>query len=104
MLILMRPDATADDIEALRPRIRVLGFQPHEIPGKTRVAIGITGNPGAIDPDLFARCPGIAEAVPVSRAWKLVSREVKPDDTVVHLAGPPESPATIGGGHFAVMA
>jgi 3-deoxy-7-phosphoheptulonate synthase len=104
MLILMKADATGDDIDAVCARIRELGFTPHQIPGKTRVAIGITGNQGAIDPDLFARFPAIAEAVPVSRPWKLVSREVKPDDTVVRLGGPPEDPAIIGGGHFVVMA
>jgi 3-deoxy-7-phosphoheptulonate synthase len=104
MLILMRADATDADIDAVCARIRELGFTPHQIPGKTRVAIGITGNPGAIDPDLFARAPGIAEAVPVSKPWKLVSREVKPEDTVVTLTGPPGAPATIGGGHFTVMA
>src|SRR5437867_907962 len=104
MLILMKSDATAADIDAVCARIRELGFVPHEIPGRTRVAIGITGNQGAIDPDLFARFPAIAEAVPVSKPWKLVSREVKPDDTVVHLPGPPEAPAQIGGGTFVVMA
>src|SRR5215470_16849670 len=104
MLILMKADATPDDIEAVCARVRELGFTPHQIPGATRVAIGITGNPGAIDPDLFARFPAIAEAVAVSRPWKLVSREVKPDDTVVRLAGPPPDPAVVGGGHFSVMA
>src|SRR5215468_8185413 len=99
MLILMKADASADDIEAVCARIRELGFTPHQIPGKTRVAIGITGNQGAIDPDLFARFPAIAEAVAVSRPWKLVSREVKPDDTLVRLAGPPPDPAVVGGGH-----
>ncbi len=100
----MRADASAADIEAVCARIRELGFSPHQLPGKTRVAIGITGNSGAIDPDLFARSPGIAEAVPVSKPWKLVSREVKPDHTVITLGGPPGAPATIGGGHFTVMA
>src|SRR5215471_1051279 len=104
MLIVMKPDATDADIAAVSDRIRELGFTPHPIPGKSRVAIGITGNPGAIDPDLFAMCPAIAEAVPVSKPWKLVSREVKPDDTIVKLAGPPDRPAQIGGGTFVVMA
>jgi 3-deoxy-7-phosphoheptulonate synthase len=99
MLILMRADASDADIQAVCARVRELGFTPHQIPGRTRVAIGITGNPGAIDPDLFARSPGIAEAVPVSKPWKLVSREVKPDDSVITVP-----PARFGGGHFAVMA
>jgi 3-deoxy-7-phosphoheptulonate synthase len=104
MLILMKADATPADIDAVCARVRELGFNPHQIPGKTRVAIGITGNPGAIDPDLFARFPAIAEAVPVSKAWKLVSREVKPDDSVIKLNGPSDAPAMFGAGHFTVMA
>ena len=100
----MRNHATAEEIEAVCARIRELGFTPNKIPGSMRVAIGITGNEGPIDPDLFARCPGIAEAVPVSRPWKLVSREVKPEDTVVTLPGPEGAPAQFGGGAFGIIA
>jgi 3-deoxy-7-phosphoheptulonate synthase len=99
MLILMKPDATEAQVTAVCDRVRALGFVPHQIPGKTRVAIGITGNQGAIEPDLFTLLPGIADAVAVSRPWKLVSREVKPDDTVITLPG-----AQVGGGTFVVMA
>ncbi|MSP16691.1 MAG: 3-deoxy-7-phosphoheptulonate synthase [Myxococcales bacterium] len=104
MLILMKADATDADVETVCARIRELGFAPNRIPGKTRVAIGITGNPGAIDPAIFARLPGIAEAVAVSRPWKLVSREVKPDDTVITLPGAGGTDVVIGGGRFVVMA
>ncbi len=104
MLILMKADATDGEIDAVCARIRELGWTPNRIPGRMRVAIGVTGNAGTIDPNLFARFPAIAEAVPVSRPWKLVSREVKPDDTVVTLPGPKDGPATIGGGHFVVIA
>ena len=99
----MKPDATAADVTAVCDRIRELGFTPHEIPGSTRVAIGVTGNQGAVDPALFARFASIAEAVPVSRPWKLVSREVKPEDTVIELATP-GGKVRLGGGAFAVMA
>src|SRR6188474_576386 len=103
MLILMKADATAADIDTVCARVRELGFTPHQIPGQTRTAIGITGNQGAIDPALFAHIPSIAEAVPVSRPWKLVSREVKPDQTIIQLKTD-SSPITIGGGNFVVMA
>ena len=99
MLILMKAHASESDIEAVCERVRELGFQPHLIPGAMRVAIGITGNQGAIDPALFARLPAIAEAVPVSRPFKLVSREVKPDDTIIPIGN-----TQIGGGTFVVMA
>ncbi len=99
MLILMRPDASQDDIAKVCERIRELGFVPNQIPGQQRVAIGVTGNETAIDPGLFAECPGIAEAVPVSRPFKLASREVKPDDTVIRVGE-----AQFGGGAFGIVA
>ncbi len=103
MLVVMKPSATPADIEAVCDRIKELGFAPHQIPGSTRMAIGITGNAGAVDPAFFSRFPAVAEAVPVSRPWKLVSREVKPDDTVITI--PTKHGGTkIGGGTFSVMA
>ena len=85
MLIVMRPDATAQDIERVNDEIRRRGWQPHAIPGETRTAIGITGNPGAVEPEPFRVLPGVADAVTVSQPFKLVSREVKPEDTVLRL-------------------
>ena len=104
MLILMKADATPQDLSAVEARVRELGFAPNRIPGATRVAIGITGNEGPLDAQLFANLGGVAEAVAVSRPWKLVSREVKPDDTFVRLPGPGGAPAQIGGGHFGIIA
>ena len=99
MLILMKADATAQDLRAVEARVRELGFTPNLIPGATRIAIGITGNEGPLDAQLFANLTGVAEAVAVSRPWKLVSREVKPDDTFIEIGG-----ARIGGGRFGVIA
>jgi 3-deoxy-7-phosphoheptulonate synthase len=103
MLIVMKAGASRQDVEAVAARIRELGFTANEIPGPTRVAIGITGNEGPIDPGLFSQLTGIAEAVAISRPWKLVSREVKPDDTVVRLPVPGGT-AQIGGGSFGIIA
>jgi 3-deoxy-7-phosphoheptulonate synthase len=85
MLIVMRPDATAQDVERVNEEIRRRGWHPHAIPGETRTAIGITGNPGAVEPEPFRVLPGVADAVPVSQPFKLVSREVKPDDSIIRL-------------------
>src|SRR5687767_5887011 len=104
MLVLMKQGATEADITAVCDRIRELGYTPHEIPGSIRVAIGITGNQGADGPALFARFPQAAEAVPVSRPWKLVSREVKPDDTAIAIGRAGGEVSRIGGGHFGVIA
>jgi 3-deoxy-7-phosphoheptulonate synthase len=100
MLILMKHDATDANVSEVMTRIAELGFVGHRIPGATRVAIGITGNQGAIDPAHFVCLDGVAEAVAVSKPWKLVSREVKAEDTLVSL-GPH---AAFGGGRFGVIA
>ena len=85
MLILMEKGATTEQIKKVCERIREIGFAPHEIPGSIRVAIGITGNQGAVPPETFQHLEGVAECVPVSRPYKLVSREVKPEPTVVEV-------------------
>jgi 3-deoxy-7-phosphoheptulonate synthase len=99
MLIVMKPGASKEDVSAVEDRIRSLGFTPNEIPGSTRLAIGITGNQGPVDPGLFTVLSGVADAVPVSKPWKLVSREVKPDDSCIKIGD-----ACIGGGRFGVIA
>jgi 3-deoxy-7-phosphoheptulonate synthase len=104
MLIVMKADATREDVEACKASIRELGFTPNEIPGSTRVAIGITGNQAPMDRGVFEQLNGVAEAVPISRPWKLVSREVKAEDTVVSVPLPDGGTATIGGGRFGVIA
>jgi 3-deoxy-7-phosphoheptulonate synthase len=104
MLIVMKADATREDLDAVKARVREMGFVPHEIPGPTRVAIGITGNQGPLDPGLFSHCKGIAETVPVSRPWKLVSREVKPDDTVVTVPAAGGARPSFGAGRFGIIA
>ena len=85
MLIVMKPDATEAQVEVVLDVIRSLGFKPHPMPGTTRTAIGITGNPGAIDPAHFEMLPGVAEAIRVSKPYKLVGRDLKQDDTIVRV-------------------
>jgi 3-deoxy-7-phosphoheptulonate synthase len=100
MVITMRKDATADQIRAVCDRIRELGYAPHEMPGAQRTAVCITGNKGSVDPSLFTRMDGVADAVAVSQPYKLVSREIQPDPTVIDVRG-----VRIGGGEsFCVMA
>ncbi len=99
MLVVMRPGATPEQIKAIESRIRSLGFTPHAIPGEHTTAIGITGNPGAIDPGIFEEMPGVAEAIQVTHPWKLVSREVRKQDTLVRVGG-----VTIGGPEVVIIA
>jgi 3-deoxy-7-phosphoheptulonate synthase len=87
MLIVMTAQATAEDIERVRQKIELLGFRPHVMPGAQRTAVGITGNPGPVSAGEFEDLPGVAEAIRVSKPYKLVSREVKPENTIVNING-----------------
>ena len=99
MLIVMHAHATEEDVRGVCARVEALGFRPHVMPGATRTAVGITGNQGPMDPAEFEDLPGVAEAIRVSKPYKLVSREVKEDDTVVKVAGVP-----VGGPELVVIA
>lgn len=99
MLILMEANATRAQIDRVCDRVRELGYSPHEMPGTQRVAIGITGNKAGIDPGPFKRLEGVQDAVAVSRPYKLVGREMKPEGTVIQVAG-----TTVGGGSLTIMA
>jgi 3-deoxy-7-phosphoheptulonate synthase len=85
----MTAQATPADVDIVQRKIESLGFRAHIIPGAQRTAIGITGNPGAIDPEEFQHLPGVAEAIRVSKPYKLVSREVKIENTIVSIRGVP---------------
>ncbi len=99
MLIIMNLDAGRDRVDAVIRKVRDLGFVPHEIPGERRIAIGITGNHSKLDPDLFLNLPGVVEAIAVSKPYKLVSREVKRENTVIPFGG-----RAIGGNEIALIA
>jgi 3-deoxy-7-phosphoheptulonate synthase len=86
MLVVMRQDATPDEIRGVVTAIESRGMKAHPIPGAQRTAIGITGNKGAVEAPGFESLPGVLEVIPVSHAYKLVSREVKAEDTVVRIA------------------
>jgi 3-deoxy-7-phosphoheptulonate synthase len=99
MFVLMKQDATKSDIERVKEKIQTLGFLPHEIPGAQRIAIGITGNKGRVDPDLFLSMSGVLNAVPVSKPYKLVGREVHQEDTLIRVGE-----ETIGGKELTMIA
>ena len=89
MLVVMKAQAGSAEIARVCERIQLLGYQPHIIPGEVRTAIGITGNSGPIDTAEFEGMAGVAEAIRVSKAYKLVSRETKPENTIVYVHGIP---------------
>ncbi len=92
MLIVMKKGATEDEIRQVSDRIEGLGLRPHAIPGADRMAIGITGNSGPLEAAEFEVLPGVQQAIRVTKAFKLVSREVKQEDSIIEVGG-----RTIGG-------
>ncbi len=99
MLIVMKPDATPDEVGRVLEIIEHLGFRPHTMPGASRTAIGITGNRGAVDPAHFENLPGVADAIRVTKPYKLISRDLRPERSVVKVGN-----ATIGGDELAIIA
>jgi 3-deoxy-7-phosphoheptulonate synthase len=101
MLVVMKAQATEEQVRAVCQKIESLGYRAHSIPGTQRTAIGITGNQGEVETGTFDEMPGVQEVIRVSKPYKLVSRDTKPDNTILKFAG---SAATIGGTDLVVMA
>jgi len=99
MLIVMEQSVPEERIAGVIEAIEAKGLRAHPIPGASRTAIGITGNQGPLDPAEFENLPGVVRAIPVTQPFKLVSREVKREDTIVKVGD-----CTIGGGAFCVIA
>jgi 3-deoxy-7-phosphoheptulonate synthase len=99
MLVVMKQGATAEQIRGVVEAVDARGYKAHPIPGAQRTAIGITGNKGAEEAPVFETLPGVLEVIPVTHAYKLVSREVKPEDTVVKVGG-----VSVGGPGLVVVA
>src|ERR1044071_7967398 len=98
MLIVMKSGATEEEISQVAHAIREMGFRAHVMPGATRTAIGLTGNQGALDPVQFEKLPGVAEAIRVSKPYKLVTLDLQPEKTVIRAGE-----ASIGGDEFAII-
>ena len=99
MLIVMKSDATQSDIDRVLGIVEKLGFRGHAMPGESRTAIGVTGNKGAVDPAHFENLPGVADAIRVTQPYKLISRDLRPEKSIVKVGN-----SFIGGGELAMIA
>jgi len=100
MLVVMKAQATEEQVRAVCEKIEAHGLRAHSIPGAQRTAIGITGNRGMVEIGL-EEMPGVQEVIQVSKPYKLVSRDVKTENTIVRFPG---SEVTIGGRELAIIA
>jgi 3-deoxy-7-phosphoheptulonate synthase len=102
MLVVMSIAATEQEIQAVRQHIEADGLTPHESRGEQRVVIGVVGDVGLRKEQVMnhlAGLPGVESVTPVSKPFKLTSREFHPRDTVIEVGS-----TTIGGGSLTVIA
>ncbi|HET7701558.1 MAG TPA: 3-deoxy-7-phosphoheptulonate synthase [Candidatus Limnocylindria bacterium] len=100
MLVVMKRGASQAEIDAVVARIGEFGITPVPLPGAERMAIGTFGATSREAAEAVESLPGVAEVVPVSRPFKLASREVIAEDTIVRIGGVPVG----GSSPIAVMA
>ncbi|MBV8052218.1 MAG: 3-deoxy-7-phosphoheptulonate synthase [Acidobacteriaceae bacterium] len=101
MLVVMQAHATEAQVRAVCQKIESLGYRAHAIPGAERTAIGITGNKGEVQPGALDEMPGVHEVIRVTKPYKLVSRDIKEDTTIIRFPG---SETTIGGPTLTIIA
>ena len=99
MIIVMRMGATQQEIEGVVARVHELGFRTHLSKGEERTIIGIIGDERPLDKDALARMQGVERVVPILHPFKLASRDFKPHDTIIEIAGHP-----VGGKQLTIIA
>ena len=100
MLIVMRHGAPEEDVRRVVATIEEMGYQARPMPGKQRTTVGLVGNDGRVDGSRLAALSGVQQIIHVTKPYKQVSREGKPDSTVIRLPGG----LTVGGDEVIVMA
>jgi 3-deoxy-7-phosphoheptulonate synthase len=99
MIVVMRVDSTDKEIDGVLERLKELGFKGSLSRGVERTVVGVVGQTYPELADELAVLEGVADVVPVSRPYKLASREFRPEDTVIKVGN-----VSIGGGNTVVMA
>lgn len=100
MLVVMKATATKENSDRVCAEIKAMGFEPHPMPGAGRTAIGITGNKGPVNPLPLESLSGVEQCIPVTKGYKLVLREMKPEGSILKVGS-----TEIGGGkNFTVIA
>ena len=99
MIIVLRPNATEEQIQHIHDRVKELGFQSRQVQGQHRSIIGVIGDDNLPQTETLAVLDGVEQVLRILKPYKLASRELHRDDTVVRVG-----PVTIGGGSSALIA
>ncbi len=87
MFVVMETSATEEELAHVENSIRELGYKPHTIHGDTRRVIGVTGNRGTEHRIFLEGLPGVQQVIPITKPYKLASREIKPENSVINIGG-----------------
>jgi 3-deoxy-7-phosphoheptulonate synthase len=99
MILVIRPDATQEQIAHVIERIEELGFRPHVSRGAERTIIGVIGDERKPQAETFGAIPGVEQVHHILKPFKLASREFRKADSVVKVGK-----VRVGGGHLAMIA
>ena len=99
MIVVMKPEATPEEIDAIYKRVEDAGCKVNAIVGEGRTVIGVIGDGTIVDRQQMGRMKGVENIIPISKPYKAASREFKPEDTVFKVGN-----VTIGGDDLVVMA
>ncbi len=100
MLVVMQHGASERDVERVVRTIEEMGYEARPMPGAQRTAVGLVGNDGRVDSSRIEGLPGVAQVIHVSQPYKQVSREWRPENTVVHIG----NGVRVGGDEVVVIA
>ena len=95
----MSAQASEDQVQSVVARVKEIGLMPELSRGEERTLIGVIGGNAYAYREAFAHLPGIHEIIPITKPFKLASREFHPEDSVFDIKG-----VRVGGGHLAMIA
>jgi 3-deoxy-7-phosphoheptulonate synthase len=99
MILVIRPDASLEQIEHVIDRVKELGFTPHVSRGETRTIVGVIGDERKPQTENFSAIPGVEQVLSIMKPFKLASREFHKEDSAVYVGK-----VKIGGGSLAMIA
>ena len=85
MMIIMRSGATQEEVKNVVARVKSFDLDAHLSEGAERTVIGVVGDGRPVDKNLFIRLPGVDNILPISKPYKLASREFYPEDSLVPI-------------------
>src|ERR1700746_4158749 len=99
MIIVLRPNSTTAEIDHVIERIKELGLKPHLSRGEHRTIIGVIGDENKLQAEPLQAIPGVEQVLPILKPFKLASRELHAQDSVVAVGS-----LKIGGGSLGMIA